>query len=285
MSLNTLSHRVCVVTGGAQGIGWAVTDACARAGARVYACDISETYLQAAEQRCKARSYGAQVSLSCCDVSNGKDLERWIAEVVAAEGRIDVLVNNAAFVRWDHFEAMTIEETELTMRVGFMAMAHAVKLVLPLMRAQGSGHIVNMGSSAGRVITVHASAPYAAVKAAVEAYTETLRLELQDSLIHVTLVRPGVVAGTGFFRERVPSSRLPRFTDFVSYVTPPQVAQAIINALARPRAAIDIPGSLHFFYLLYAISPGTFRWLISLGGHAQRDLGAVFWDRDPQDRL
>ncbi len=265
-----LAGKVCAITGGAQGIGWAIAEALCAAGARVHACDISEEYLARASP-----AAGENIILSRCDVTVGDDLERWIRGIHEREGRIDVLVGNAAFVRWEPVERMTIEESELTMRTGYDAMVRAVMLVLPMMRAAGSGHIVAMGSSAGTIITGDASAAYAASKAAVAAYIETLRLELSGTGIGVTLVRPGVVAGTSFFQTHVRSSRLPRLADFVPAVTPAQVAAAVVNAIRRGRPVVDIPRMLPLLYLLYALFPRATRRLIRLGGRARSDFGSV----------
>lgn len=272
-----LAGMVCAVTGGAQGIGWALSEAFARAGAHVYACDISPTYLDAAQSSAKALPDTCRIELERCDVSDASDLARWIGSVFEQEGRIDILINNAAFIRWEPMERLTIEEAEQTVSTGLLATIRATALVLPHMRKAGRGHVVNIGSSAGRVITASPSAPYAAAKAAVEAFTETVRLELAGSPVRVTLVRPGVVSGTSFFREHVRFDQLPRATDFMPAVTPPQVASAVLDAVRKGKPFVDVPGSLRVLYLLYALAPNATRRLLGLGGAARRDVGAVVW--------
>lgn len=81
---------------------------------------------------------------------------------------------------------------------------------------------------------------YAAVKAAIEAYTEILRLELRDTPIYVMLVRPGAVAGNPFFGAHVRSDQLPRLVDVLPAATPGQVATAIVRGIIRDRRAVDI---------------------------------------------
>lgn len=271
-----MKDRVCVITGGAQGIGWALAEKLAGSGATVYGCDISEPHLAAARQRLTQLALKGKIILDRCDVTDGVALRGWIKDIVEDEGHIDILLNNAAYIRWGTVEQMTTEHSELTMRTGYGAMVQATHTVLPIMRAAGHGHIVNMGSSAGRVITGHASAAYAASKAAIEAYTETLRLELVDTPIGVTLVRPGVVAGTSFFRDNVPSSMLPRFADFMPILTPAQVAEAVVDAIGRRRPIVDIPRMpLRLMYLLYSLFPHTTRKIITIGGRARTDFGSV----------
>ncbi|MFI2346299.1 SDR family NAD(P)-dependent oxidoreductase [Streptomyces sp. NPDC019443] len=268
-----LAGRCCLVTGGAGGIGWAIAVALAQRGATVEICDISPAQVNRARQEARAASWGPRITFTVGDVTRRAEVEKWIDQARQRMGRIDVLVNNAAFIRWRTVEDMTVEEAELTMATGYHATVYTTKSVLPLMRRQGGGHIVTMGSSAGRVYTGGASAAYAAVKAALEAYTETLRNELRGSGVSLTLVRPGAVCGTDFFREHVPSNALPRMADFLPRLTPSQVAISVVKAIVHRRPKVDIPASLSVVYLLYAALPGSVRWLTSLGGAARRDYG------------
>jgi NADP-dependent 3-hydroxy acid dehydrogenase YdfG len=163
------------------------------------------------------------------------------------------------------------------MRVGYDGMLYGVKTVLPLMLAAGRGHIVNMGSSAGRIFVTGPSAAYAAVKAAIDAYTQVLQIELKNTPICVTLMRPGTVAGTDFFRKHAASSRLPRLADLVPSLTPSQVALSVVRAIRDRRAVVDVPGYLVLFYLFFALAPGALRWLTTLGGHGRREYGQMEW--------
>lgn len=270
--------QVCLVTGGAQGIGWAIAQTLADHGALVYACDISEKSLALAADEAASSPWAERIKLSRCDVTVQAEVEGWVAQVYQQTGRIDVLVNNAAFVKWDNVAEMTIQESVRTMQVGYNGMVYTIKAVLPLMEAAGSGHIVNMGSSAGKVFAGGSSAAYAAAKAAIDGYTQILQLELKDSPVNATLVRLSAVAGTDFFREHVSSSRLPRLGDFFSYLTPPQVAQGVLKAIRKKRAVLDMPRYLPAFYLVFEIAPGFLRWLMSLGGGGRRDYGQIEWN-------
>ncbi|WNG35580.1 SDR family oxidoreductase [Archangium minus] len=273
MAKEFLKDHVCVVTGGAQGIGWATARELAKAGGSVYVCDISEENLGTARAQAAQLPYPDRFHFARCDVSKREQLEGWLAGIQKEAGRIDVLINNAAFVRWADVSDMPVEEVEKTMQVGFNAIVYATKAVLPSMQANKRGHIVNMGSSAGRVFVGGSSAAYTAVKAAVDGYTQTLQLELRETPVHVMLVRPGTVAGTDFFRKHVPSSRMPRMADFVPPVSPEEVAEAIVQGIARRSAIIDVPRSLGMIYVMFQHAPGVMRWLTRMGGHAQSDFG------------
>jgi NAD(P)-dependent dehydrogenase (short-subunit alcohol dehydrogenase family) len=264
----TLIDKICLVTGGAQGIGWALTRLMAQNGAKVHCCDISEENLDKAARKLSAEHFKQAVILSQLDVTDRIAFEKWIATIHGDSGRIDILVNNAAFVRWTDVEEMTIEEVERSVRTCFDAMLYGVKAVIPLMRSASpaGGHIINMGSSAGLLFVKGPSAAYAAAKAAIEAYTQILRIELAGSPIHLTLVRPGAVVGTDFFGKHVPSHRLPRFADFLPPARPERVAEAILKAIFRRREIVDVPGYLPLLYRAYALAPETFRRMVEAGG-------------------
>ncbi|MGC0318530.1 SDR family NAD(P)-dependent oxidoreductase [Kitasatospora acidiphila] len=267
-----LHGKVALVTGGAGGIGLALSRALAAHGASVHAADNSPTNLARATQQLSAQSPApGTITFHELDVSDHPAVKQWIADTHQEHGRIDILINNAAYIRWADVEETTVEEAERTMRVGYDAMVHTIKTVLPLMQDSRSGHIVNIGSSAGKVFVKGPSAAYAAMKAAVEGYTRILQLELSGTPVHAMLVRPGVVVGTDFFHHHVPPSRLPRLADFLPTTSPEQVAHAVLTGLRQGRPHVDIPGYLPTLYRAYALAPGIFSHLSSALGNAQGD--------------
>jgi NADP-dependent 3-hydroxy acid dehydrogenase YdfG len=163
------------------------------------------------------------------------------------------------------------------MDVAYRGMVYSIKTVLPWMQAAGKGHIVNIASSAGRVLVLGLSAAYASCKAAIDAYTQILQEELKGTSIHVLLVRPAIVGGTQFFAKHVPPASMPRMADFVPYLTPPEVADGVLRALRKRQRILDIPGFLPLFYLAFDLTPGLLRWLMSLGGGAHTDFGKSTW--------
>ncbi|MFF1904821.1 SDR family NAD(P)-dependent oxidoreductase [Kitasatospora sp. NPDC058218] len=266
-----LRGKVCLVTGGAQGIGLAVTRALAGQGAHVHVAALTQHSVESASAKLRSAALESSVTFHLVDVSNRNAFEKCIADAHAAGGRLDILVNNAAFTHWRDVADTRVEDTEQTMRTGYDAMVYGVKAALPLMRAGGGGHIVNMGSAAGVVFVKGPSAAYAAVKAAINAYTQILAGELAWTPVHVMLVRPGTVSGTEFFGKRVPSNRMPRIADFLPVSTPEQVADAILDGLRHRRTIVDVPGYLPLMYRSYALAPQFFAKLASRGGPARRD--------------
>ncbi|MFD4922288.1 SDR family NAD(P)-dependent oxidoreductase [Streptomyces goshikiensis] len=267
-----LTGKVALVTGGAGGIGLALTRALAAHGAHVHAADVSATNLAAARLPASPPGPGS-ITFHELDVSDRPGTERWITDTHRAHGRIDILVNNAAYIQWADVEQTTVEDAGRTMRVGYDAMVHTVKTVLPLMRTAQAGHIVNIGSSAGKVFVKGPSAAYAAMKAAVEGYTRILQLELSATPVDALLVRPGVVVGTDFFQHHVESSRLPRLADFLPTTSPEQVADAVLDGLRHRRSQVDIPGYLPALYRAYALAPALFAHLSGALGNARNDYG------------
>jgi NAD(P)-dependent dehydrogenase (short-subunit alcohol dehydrogenase family) len=272
-----LSDQVCLVTGGTQGIGWALSQALADHGAQVYACGRTLANLRRAEGALPDLPWGDAIHLLQCDVTNRKALEAWIQAVHVETGRIDVLVNNAAFVRWQDVDSMTVEEALRTMRVSYDGLVVAIKAVLPLMKTAGRGHIVNMGSMTSQIFVPGSSAAYAAAKAAIDAYTLMLQIELENSPVNATLVRLATVAGTDFFKKHVPAARMSPLTRFIPALTPTQVARAVVRAIYRKQKILTLPGYMHVLGIIYQIMPGISRRLAKIGGRNERDYGRVDW--------
>jgi NAD(P)-dependent dehydrogenase (short-subunit alcohol dehydrogenase family) len=273
-----LEGQVALVTGGAQGIGWAIALALADHGAQVHVC----AQLAKAKAEADASPWADQLHFAVCDVSDKEAVVAWVKEIYQRNGRIDILINNAVYVRWELAQELPLDDVEKMMQVGFLGMVHAVQAVLPLMQQAGRGHLVNMGSSAGRLYITPTMGGYCAMKAAVDAYVQILQMELADSPIHVMLVRPAAVAGTNFFRQQVSSTKMPRLGDIVPYITPPHVAQAVIRGLRRRKAVVNVPGYLGGLFALFALAPRFVRWLMGLGGNGRLDYGQVSWQYRPR---
>ncbi len=277
MTPTTFKGRVCLVTGGTQGIGWAIAQALAAHGGTVYACGRSQENLQRAQQAQTDLLWGHRLHLAQCDVTDRGALEAWINAIYRAESRLDVLVNNAAYVHWADLRDMGVEDALLTMRVGYDAMVYAIYKALPLLEANGWGHIVNMGSIAGRIFVGGSSAAYAATKAAIDAFTQTLHVELRGSPVQTTLVRLGTVAGTDFFKKHVTNARMPALTRFMPALTPPQVADAVLQAIVQRKPILTLPRYLALLTLVYGFMPGVAQRLAGLGGQNLVEYGRVEW--------
>ena len=259
-----------MVTGGTQGVGWAIARALAENGAQVYACGLSTENLHRALSLRATLPQSTNIHLSQCDVSDRAALTEWLERVYAETGRLDVLVNNAAYVRWSGVCEMSVEEAERTMRVAYDGMLYGVKAALPHMMAANQGHIINVGSITGSIFVGGASAAYSAAKAAVEAYTRTLHVELHETPVHVTLLRLGTVAGTDFFAKHVAHTRMPRLLDFLPYLQPEDIGHAVVRVITRPKEVVTLPRYLSALRIVFTLMPRFSRWLTWRGGAGRR---------------
>jgi NAD(P)-dependent dehydrogenase (short-subunit alcohol dehydrogenase family) len=187
----TLEGKVALVTGGAQGIGRAIADGLAAAGARIAVAD-----LRGAEEA--AASYADGVGVTA-DVANEDDVKRLVAEVSKRAGGIDILVNNAglyASLAMRPFEQIPLEEWRRVMDVNVASMFLMCREVVPLMRHRGGGKIVNVSSGTpfrGVPFLLH----YVTSKGAIVALTRALAKEVGKDGVLVNCVAPGFTMSAG----------------------------------------------------------------------------------------
>ncbi|MDP3777999.1 oxidoreductase [Methylotenera sp.] len=171
---------VAIVTGASSGIGQATAELLANSGYKVYG--TSRKVAQATQ-----RSY----KMIALDVNSEASIEAAIKEVVNIEGRIDLVVNNAGFgVAPGGAEESSMEQTKMIFDTNFFGIVRMTRAVVPYMRKQGKGRIINIGSILG-LIPAPYMATYAATKHAVEGYSESLDHELRTRGIRVSVVEPG----------------------------------------------------------------------------------------------
>jgi len=126
------------------------------------------------------------------DVTKPEDNERAVTRIVDGEGRIDVLINNAGFGLYGPVEDIPLMDARYQFEVNLFGLAHLTGLVLPHMRAQGSGRIINTSSMGGRIFTPF-GAWYHATKHALEGWSDCLRIETAPFNIYVVLIQPGLI--------------------------------------------------------------------------------------------
>jgi NAD(P)-dependent dehydrogenase (short-subunit alcohol dehydrogenase family) len=172
------TRPVAIVTGASAGIGQAIAPALAAAGYRVFG-----TY------RRPPATGSPGIEYLACDVTSDESVQAAVGEVLAKTGRIDLLVNNAGVGLFAGAEESSLEQAKSLFDVNLFGVIRMTKAVLPTMRRQGSGRIVNISSVMG-LIPAPFWALYAASKHALEGYSESLDHEIRGSGVRVVLVEP-----------------------------------------------------------------------------------------------
>lgn len=181
-------NRVCLITGGTSGIGLCTAQAMADGGYVVY--EISR----------RKEGNNSRVTHFQGDITDENSLEPIIQAIIAKEGHIDVLINNAGFGISGAVEFTKTQDAIRQFDVNFFGMVRMNKLVIPIMRKQGYGRIVNISSVAG-AIPIPFQTYYSATKAAINAYTMALSNEVKPFGITVCCIQPGDIK-TGFTDAR-----------------------------------------------------------------------------------
>ena len=177
-------RKVVLVTGASSGIGREVAILLARKGHSVYAGARRVDRME------DLAEHG--ITPIGMDVTRGDGNERAVSRIIESEGRIDVLINNAGFGLYGPVEDIPLDDARYQFEVNLFGLAHLTQLVLPHMRAQGSGRIINVSSILGRVF-VPLGAWYHATKHALEGWSDCLRFETAPFNIQVVLIEPGAI--------------------------------------------------------------------------------------------
>ena len=207
--------KVAVVTGASRGIGRAIAKRLAPS------FDIVATARSHDDLRSLAREIeddGGRCTVVPLDITDAAATERALGSVDA-----EVLVNNAGVATLKPLLELSPDDWQRMVRLNFDALFYVTRVLLPKMVARGSGHVVNIGSLAGRNTFVGGTC-YAATKHAVIGFTESLMLEVRDSGVRVSVIMPGSVA-TDLF---------PAGTDLSWMLTPEQVADSVAHVIEAP---------------------------------------------------
>ena len=226
-------QRVAFITGVSSGIGYAAAALLAERGFRVFG-----TY----RSRRPANLAGA-ISLQQMDVNVDDSVERTVSAVVADAGRIDVLINNAGYALVGALEETSLTEARDQFDTNFFGTLRVTQQILPIMRRQGFGRIVNVSSILGLIPGPYMGI-YTATKHAIEGYTETLDHEVRHFGVRAILVEPSFTNTSILENERTTAARLDIYAEDRAAVErawdrkvrngsdPKDVAEAVYHAVA-----------------------------------------------------
>jgi NADP-dependent 3-hydroxy acid dehydrogenase YdfG len=227
-----LSGKVVAITGASSGIGEATAIACAQAGAAVALAARRADRIEALAERITGE--GGRALAITADVGEEDQARAFVERTAEELGRLDALVNNAGVMLLGPIEDAPLDEWRTMIHANVFGVLYCTHAAVPVMKRQGSGHIVNVSSVAGRFARA-GSGVYNLTKFGVGAFSESLRQEVAPAGLRVTVVEPGAVATelVGHNREEVIAVMRQAFAD-VEPLRSEDIAEAILYAISRP---------------------------------------------------
>jgi len=250
--MNTsLANKVVLVTGASRGIGRNVALAFAREGAQLVLAARSVDRLAQVEN--EIHSLGSEALSVPTDVTSHDDVTAMVDAAINRFGRIDVLVNNAGIGKVGGIDSAAFEDdVRQTLQASLFGMIQVTRRVLPILRQQGSGTIVNMSSVMGRKAFARFGS-YAIVMHSVSAFSDSLRQELAGSGIRVSVIHPALTA-TDLLREVREAEMPPPFRHLTPLSTD-DVARAVVAAVRHGKLRVVLPRTANMLLLGEALSP------------------------------
>jgi NAD(P)-dependent dehydrogenase (short-subunit alcohol dehydrogenase family) len=188
--MGSKQHQIALVTGSSSGIGFETSLRLARNGIYTYA--TMRNLSKSKEILGYARKDNLPLKILQLDVTNKESISEAVEKIISENSRIDIVVNNAGYSLLGPLEQLHIDEIKEEFETNFFGVIKLIQSVLPMMRKQGYGRIINISSLAGR-IGFPLSSAYVSSKFALEGLVESLRYEVQPLGIHICLIEPGVI--------------------------------------------------------------------------------------------
>ena len=252
MSYNSLINKVVVVTGGSGGIGSSIVNKLSHHGAKV----ISVYYKNYPDDRLLENVFCMKANLE-----KPEDWERMLSFTFHKFGRIDVIINSAGVLAPGNFLSVTEDQIKKMIEINFSSVLIGIHKTLALMKNQGFGHIINIGSLGG-VVPMPYSSVYSATKFALRGFSFALAEELKGTGIRLSLITPGSIVTKMLDVEAMDNDTA---ISFVSKpINPAEVANAVLKVIRKPKIELIIPRSQSIPAKLYTLSPMIFSKLYKL---------------------
>ena len=253
-----IDGKVVIVTGASSGIGETT--------AREFACAGAIPVLAARRverlnrlQR-EIEEMGGRAMAVQTDLTKQDQITNLVQTTLSAFGRIDILANIAGWAVYDWLEELSAEEVQRPFEVNVIGMAELIRQVIPTMKAQRSGFILNMSSYVSR-IAVPPLTIYASTKYAVEGLTDALRRELLPWGITVIRIHPSSVTGTEFNQHVMRGGTVKYQPLPIGRITREQLARHIVELIEKPRRALFVSRLYEFPVLLNRLFPEVIDWV------------------------
>lgn len=251
-----LSGRVAVITGASMGIGEAIAKLFVRHGAQVVLLSRDSGRLEAA----RARIGNPDQTLAlACDVRHREEIDRAVGLIMHHFQRIDIWVNNAGHGLLDSVATMRMADCREMFDTNLFGTIEAMQAVIPIMRQQGAGAIINVSSVAGHIpLPFHAA--YSGTKFAMNAIGKAARIELAGSGIQITTVCPGYVR-TDFGANAIKGAENKEIRPAVARgISAQRVARAVLRGYLKQKREVIVPWSMHPVVKIYQLFPGLVEW-------------------------
>jgi short-subunit dehydrogenase len=251
-----VSGKVVVITGASMGIGEAIAKLFADEGARVVLLSRDAERAEAARGRI---GHSERTLALACDVRNREEIDRVVGLTLHHFQRIDVWINNAGHGILDSVANVNMSACRETFETNFFGALEAMQAVIPVMKQQSSGTIINISSVAGHIpLPFHAV--YSATKFALNAIGKAARIELKNSGINVLTVCPGYVR-TAFGENAVKGAEQKQVRPArVRGILAERVAKAVLRGYLKQKREVVVPWTMHPVIKLYQLLPGFVEW-------------------------
>ena len=251
-----LAGKVVVVTGASMGIGEEIARIFAGRGANIVLLSRDAGRAEAARVRV---GYADRTVALSCDVRNTEEIDRVLALTLHHFKRIDIWVNNAGHGLLDSVSEMEMAACREMFDTNFFGSVMAMQAVIPVMRQQGEGTIINISSVAGHIpMPFHAA--YSATKFALNAIGKAANVELKRDGIRVLTVCPGYVR-TAFGDNAVRGRELKRVRpSLVRGITAERVARATLQGYLKGKREVIVPWMMHVPVKIYQLFPSLVEW-------------------------
>jgi butyryl-CoA dehydrogenase len=264
--MNTFSGKVAVITGAASGIGRELALQLAEQNCALALLDKNEDALKQTQEAVLRLVDDCQIY--AIDVGDAESMKQCAEKVDAHFGRVDVLINNAGVSLIASAGEQKLEDFHWLMNINFWGVVHGVQAFLPYLRQSDSAHIVNVSSLFG-LLSLPLQSAYNASKYAVKGYTESLKMEMAGTNVHVSCVHPGGIKTditrnlrVGNAPATVTKEQLVKDFDKLAKTSAKDAASAILNGMAKHKRRILIGADAKILDVVNRLFPGRYEKLL-----------------------